>query len=96
MSLLVDFTIIYQIILMHALKQLILLYLAYIITINMYSLRRNTNQLELQRYRYKVSDYRKRFNNFTRSPLTKLHHKDKYFSYLQYIFNNLILLESAK
>ncbi len=67
MSLLVDFTIIYQIISIHALKQLILFYLVYIITV---------------KYRYKIPDYTKRFNNLIGSPLARLHYKDKYFSYL--------------
>ncbi|MGP1924420.1 MAG: IS1/IS1595 family N-terminal zinc-binding domain-containing protein [Arsenophonus sp. NEOnobi-MAG3] len=41
--------------------------------------------LGLQRYGCKIPDCRKRFNNLTESPLAKLHHKDKWFSYLRYV-----------
>ncbi|MGP1924928.1 MAG: hypothetical protein ACTS73_08870 [Arsenophonus sp. NEOnobi-MAG3] len=54
------------------------------------------HSLMLQRYRYKISDRSKRFNNLTGTLLVRLHHKDKWFSYLQYILNSLTLLESAK
>ncbi len=44
----------------------------------------------------KFSNYRKRFNNRTGSSFGKLHHKDKWFSYLRCILNRLTLLESIK
>ncbi|MGP1924222.1 MAG: hypothetical protein ACTS73_04785 [Arsenophonus sp. NEOnobi-MAG3] len=38
----------------------------------------------------------KTFNNHLGSPLAKLHHKDKWFSYLRCRLNSLTLRESAK
>lgn len=54
------------------------------------------NSSGLQRYRCKIPDCRKTFNNLTGSALAKLHHRNKWFSYLRCMIDSLTLRESAK
>ncbi|MGP1924825.1 MAG: hypothetical protein ACTS73_08280 [Arsenophonus sp. NEOnobi-MAG3] len=80
-------------ILIHALKKLITLYPAHIVTINMLS---GWILIKITAISLQISDCRKIFNNLAGTSIEKLDHKDKWFSYLRSILNRLSLLESEK
>ncbi|MGP1924826.1 MAG: transposase [Arsenophonus sp. NEOnobi-MAG3] len=81
----------------YTLKEFISLYLLNIVTLNMLTVG-DSHSFMVTAISLQISDCRKIFNNLTGTPtpIDKLNHKDKWFSYLRSILNRLALRESIK